>query len=1074
MLRSAPPAGPRRSIAAALIAVLALGLIAGACAQSPEAKKQKAVERGEQYLKDGKLNEAVIELRNALQIDADYLPAVTALGRAYSRKGWHGDAARELLRAHKVAPGDTQVALEAARELLEIGAVRDAEELAGKVLAAKPNQREALLVRASALLPQGRIEEATAAIDAATPGPPSLELQHLRALALLAQRKPVEAERAYRDALAVDPKDPRSLSGLAALKLGQGETKEALRLFEEARPLLPNDPRVRIGLAESHVRLGEIDKAIRELESLEPRARTAGVVVALSRCYLIAGRSSEAAALLVPVAERIKTPEVRYLLGVAYLGTNNPGRAVEQFEEVSRRLPDAPLVQLRLAQAYLQRGQAKEALSRLDAVAKPLDKVPAYHLERARTLLALGRTAEATQTATAAQKLRPEGPEPYMLLGLIRAREGDAKGAQQLFSKAAEADATYAPARVALGQLDVGRNDLDAALQDFDAAVKANPKSLTAARAKAAVLARQGKTREAIDFVSGLAKNDPRNAGLQSLLGNILLSDRQFDAAGTAYRKALELDARGVEPRLGLARLALAQNKDDEALNQLQAAIKQHPDQPAAVLLLAMVADRRGRYDLSIPVLEAATKDTGTQGGVSVVLAQHYLKAGRYDDAIKLTTDLIARDSAANGARLTRAQASLAKRDAAAALRDAQDAAKGNPKSGTAQILIARAYALQGKSAEAQAAYREALRVEPGLQSAETELAAVSGKPMEATAQAKQVDDLRAAIQRDPRNAALRETLARTLLVAGKTADAQAELKALLDVVPGHVTGNLMMASILQASGKPDDAATYLRAALRSNSSQLEANVAMARYLQSKGRREEAATHLQNALRVNPDLADVKLMLATTYAGMGRRPEALRLVQEVEKAAPTSPEPLVLKGSLLLGQREPRPAVEAFNAALKLKPDSVPALRGLGMAYDQLKEPARAIEQYRKALAIAPKDAITLNNLAWLLSEDPRKLDEALPLAARAVEVAPDVPSMIDTLGWIHYRRGSYPEAEKALVRAADREPRNALMQYHLGMTYYRLGKKNEAASALKRAAQLDPELAAREKVQDVLKELGG
>ena len=59
-------------------------------------------------------------------------------------------------------------------------------------------------------------------------------------------------------------------------------------------------------------------------------------------------------------------------------------------------------------------------------------------------------------------------------------------------------------------------------------------------------------------------------------------------------------------------------------------------------------------------------------------------------------------------------------------------------------------------------------------------------------------------------------------------------------------------------------------------------------------------------------------------------------------------------------------------------------------------------------------------------------------------------------------------------MRAVEREPRSALMQYHLGMTYYRLGKKNEAASALKRVAQLDPELAAREKVPDVLKELGG
>src|SRR6266496_1415869 len=85
--------------------VIGLVLVAGgACGQSPMAKKQKAVARGEQYLKDGKLNEAIIEFRTALQVDQDFLPAVHALGRAYIAKSWYGDAARELQRAQKLAP----------------------------------------------------------------------------------------------------------------------------------------------------------------------------------------------------------------------------------------------------------------------------------------------------------------------------------------------------------------------------------------------------------------------------------------------------------------------------------------------------------------------------------------------------------------------------------------------------------------------------------------------------------------------------------------------------------------------------------------------------------------------------------------------------------------------------------------------------------------------------------------------------------------------------------------------------------------------------------------------------------
>jgi cytochrome c-type biogenesis protein CcmH/NrfG len=41
-------------------------------------------------------------------------------------------------------------------------------------------------------------------------------------------------------------------------------------------------------------------------------------------------------------------------------------------------------------------------------------------------------------------------------------------------------------------------------------------------------------------------------------------------------------------------------------------------------------------------------------------------------------------------------------------------------------------------------------------------------------------------------------------------------------------------------------------------------------------------------------------------------------------------------------------------------------------------------------------------------------------------------------------------------------------------MTYARLGRKADAVSALRRAAQLDPKLAQSEKIEDLIKQLGG
>src|SRR6266478_1406604 len=139
-----------------------MGLALVACAQSSEAKKQKAVVRGEQYLKDGKVNEAIIEFRTALQIDQNFVPGAQGLGRAYFAKSWYGDAGRELLRAQKLSPDSLSIAVDLGRVLVQVGAWKDADAQAALILGKEPQNKDGLYIRASALLGQGRADEALA------------------------------------------------------------------------------------------------------------------------------------------------------------------------------------------------------------------------------------------------------------------------------------------------------------------------------------------------------------------------------------------------------------------------------------------------------------------------------------------------------------------------------------------------------------------------------------------------------------------------------------------------------------------------------------------------------------------------------------------------------------------------------------------------------------------------------------------------------------------------------------------------------------------------------------------------
>jgi len=91
----------------------------------------------------------------------------------------------------------------------------------------------------------------------------------------------------------------------------------------------------------------------------------------------------------------------------------------------------------------------------------------------------------------------------------------------------------------------------------------------------------------------------------------------------------------------------------------------------------------------------------------------------------------------------------------------------------------------------------------------------------------------------------------------------------------------------------------------------------------------------------------------------------------------------------------------------------------------------------------------------------------------KAERLAPQLAWVMDTLGWIHYRRQSYADAERILTQAAERAPSDGVVRFHLGMTYAKLGRTNDAVSALRRAAQLDPKLADRENIEQLIKDLG-
>ena len=90
----------------------------------------------------------------------------------------------------------------------------------------------------------------------------------------------------------------------------------------------------------------------------------------------------------------------------------------------------------------------------------------------------------------------------------------------------------------------------------------------------------------------------------------------------------------------------------------------------------------------------------------------------------------------------------------------------------------------------------------------------------------------------------------------------------------------------------------------------------------------------------------------------------------------------------------------------------------------------------------------------------------------RALELDPDNPSYLDSLGWAQFKRGDLATAEKNLTRAAAALPRNSVIQDHLGDLLARLGRSKDAATAWSRALEGDGDELNRASVEKKIRDI--
>ncbi len=101
-------------------------------------------------------------------------------------------------------------------------------------------------------------------------------------------------------------------------------------------------------------------------------------------------------------------------------------------------------------------------------------------------------------------------------------------------------------------------------------------------------------------------------------------------------------------------------------------------------------------------------------------------------------------------------------------------------------------------------------------------------------------------------------------------------------------------------------------------------------------------------------------------------------------------------------------------------------------------------------------DTSSLNYLSYSLAVKKIDLDLALNLIKRALQIEPDNPFFLDTLGWVQFQRDDYNSSLVFLEKAVSIEPINAEIIDHLGDCYLMLNRVNEAIYEWRKALQYE------------------
>ncbi|HUP02381.1 MAG TPA: tetratricopeptide repeat protein [Bryobacteraceae bacterium] len=566
------------------------------------------------------------------------------------------------------------------------------------------------------------------------------------------------------------------------------------------------------------------------------------------------------------------------------------------------------------------------------------------------------------------------------------------------------------------------------AIDNYKQALKLDPTEAMILGELTDLYLQTGHVQDAIDEAEDLLKDNPKNLEARRMLGRIYtraisnpqngnVDQSMVDKAIAEYKQIVASDAKDADSWVMLGRLYSVSNQTNNAEDAFNSALQADPNNEDAQTLLAMMYADHGDLQKAIDKLKALT-DKDPNERTLAALADVYERNNDYKSAaaaLKRASTMAPDD---DHLQSDLAFDLLRSNQLDEALPLYEGFADDDPRDPQNFLRIAQIYRAKRDLVKARQALNRAKQLDPNNVDVEVEdvtLLDAEGRTGEAIAQLKTLLDRSARSSYSAPLAAVRATLLERLGMLYRGTEQYADAVTSFQQAADLNKDDAPRLSVLIVE-------TY-RLAKDPASAQREAEAALKKY------------------------PDDHLMAADLYSGMGKTDEAVAEIRANAKGDVGIEADFQIAELYEKGKRWADEA-KTLDAAEKLctSDDQRVNLNFMrGAMYERTKKYEESEAAFRKVLEIDPKNASTLNYLGYMLADRNVRLDEAHDLIKKALDLDPDNGAYLDSMGWVCFRQGNADQAAQLLVQALDHMGTDPTVHDHLGDVYYKLGKTKEA-----------------------------